>query len=49
MFSVVENISIFDFKLAPEEMEELDTVETRIRLFLFDLCVRENTLSLWLP
>uniref|UniRef100_A0A8L8JXD3 Aldo_ket_red domain-containing protein n=1 Tax=Heligmosomoides polygyrus TaxID=6339 RepID=A0A8L8JXD3_HELPZ len=39
MFSVVENISIFDFKLAPEEMEELDTVETRIRLFLFDFAI----------
>uniref|UniRef100_A0A0R3PKI5 Aldo_ket_red domain-containing protein n=1 Tax=Angiostrongylus costaricensis TaxID=334426 RepID=A0A0R3PKI5_ANGCS len=33
---VVENISIFNFKLSPEEMKELDDVKTRIRLFVFD-------------
>ncbi|KAE9416620.1 hypothetical protein Angca_009709 [Angiostrongylus cantonensis] len=33
---VVENISIFNCKLSPEEMKELDDVKTRIRLFVFD-------------
>ncbi|KJH50463.1 oxidoreductase, aldo/keto reductase family protein [Dictyocaulus viviparus] len=33
---VVENISIFKFKLTSEELKELDNVQTRIRLFVFD-------------
>ncbi|KAJ1374221.1 hypothetical protein KIN20_036855 [Parelaphostrongylus tenuis] len=33
---VIENISIFHFKLSPDEMKELDSVKTRIRLFVFD-------------
>lgn len=36
---VIENISIFNFKLTPEEMTSLDTVKTRIRLFVLDFAV----------
>ncbi|KAM3716418.1 Aldo-keto reductase family 1 member [Dirofilaria immitis] len=34
---VIENFSIFDFKLTEEEIDQLDNVKTRIRLFLFDI------------
>ncbi|WKY12009.1 hypothetical protein Q1695_003514 [Nippostrongylus brasiliensis] len=36
---IVENISIFNFKLTPEEVEQLNSVPTRIRLFMFDFAV----------
>ena len=36
-FRVIENISIFNFKLSDGEMRQLDAIDTRIRLFLFDL------------
>ncbi|KAK5981754.1 NADP-dependent glycerol dehydrogenase [Trichostrongylus colubriformis] len=36
---VIENISIFNFKLSDEEMEQLNDVKTRIRLFVFDFAV----------
>uniref|UniRef100_A0A8R1Y091 Aldo_ket_red domain-containing protein n=2 Tax=Onchocerca TaxID=6281 RepID=A0A8R1Y091_ONCVO len=34
---ILENFNIFDFKLTEEEMKQLDSVKTRVRLFLFDL------------
>ncbi|KAM3716420.1 Aldo-keto reductase family 1 member [Dirofilaria immitis] len=34
---VIENFSIFDFKLTEEEIDQLDNVKTRIRLILIDV------------
>ncbi|CAI2353548.1 unnamed protein product [Caenorhabditis sp. 36 PRJEB53466] len=36
---IVENISTFDFKLSPEDVQLLDNVPSRIRLFIFDFAV----------
>ncbi|CAD6193440.1 unnamed protein product [Caenorhabditis auriculariae] len=33
---VIENISVFDFKLTDEDIHKLDAVETRVRLFVAD-------------
>lgn len=43
---ILENFNIFDFKLADEEIKELDNVKTRVRLFLFDLYVSFNLILL---
>ncbi|CAB3396790.1 unnamed protein product [Caenorhabditis bovis] len=37
---LVENISIFDFKLAPEDVEKLNNVKSKVRLFIFDFAAR---------
>ncbi|KAM3716419.1 Aldo-keto reductase family 1 member [Dirofilaria immitis] len=34
---VIENFSIFDFKLTEEEIDQLDNVKTRVRLILIDV------------
>ncbi|VDP23532.1 unnamed protein product [Onchocerca flexuosa] len=34
---ILENFNIFDFKLTEEEMKQLNSVKTRVRLFLFDV------------
>uniref|UniRef100_A0A8R1I2Q1 Aldo_ket_red domain-containing protein n=1 Tax=Caenorhabditis japonica TaxID=281687 RepID=A0A8R1I2Q1_CAEJA len=37
---IVENISTFDFKLSPDDVQALDAVQSRIRLFIFDFAVQ---------
>ncbi|VDK87576.1 unnamed protein product, partial [Onchocerca ochengi] len=34
---ILENFNIFNFKLTEEEMKQLNSVKTRVRLFLFDM------------
>ncbi|KAL6743202.1 hypothetical protein Aduo_016276 [Ancylostoma duodenale] len=36
---VKENLAVFDFTLSQDEMNKLDSVKTRMRLFLFDFAI----------